>query len=152
MASSTLIPFHCTYPPLAPSSTPIRGSRPDCGSPFLSLPSTNYVLALTAPIELLSPARTAEVGMEAILHGADAVYIGGPAYGARSAAANSIDDIARLCSFAHSYGARVYVTLNTIIYDHELAEAERLIWQVYRAGADALIVQDLGLLRLHLPP
>ena len=107
---------------------------------------------MTAPIELLSPARTAEVGMEAILHGADAVYIGGPAYGARSAAANSIDDIARLCSFAHSYGARVYVTLNTIIYDHELAEAERLIWQVYRAGADALIVQDLGLLRLHLPP
>ena len=103
-------------------------------------------------IELLSPARNAECGREAILHGADAVYIGGPAFGARAAAGNSVDDIAGLCRFAHFYGARVYVTFNTILYDHELADAERVVWQLYRAGVDALIVQDLALLRLSLPP
>ena len=93
-------------------------------------------------IELLSPARDADCGIEAIRHGADAVYIGGPDFGARAAAGNSVDDIRRLCDYAHLFGAKVYVTLNTILYDRELAAAERLIVQLYRAGADALIVQD----------
>lgn len=104
------------------------------------------------PIELLAPARTADIGIEAIMHGADAVYIGGPAFGARSAAANSVADIARLTEFAHRYDARVYVTLNTILYDEELREAERLIGELYRAGVDALIVQDMAVLRLDIPP
>ena len=103
-------------------------------------------------IELLSPARDAACGREAVLHGADAVYIGGPAFGARAQAGNDVESIAALCSFAHTYDARVYVTLNTILYDDELAEAERIAWALYRAGADALIVQDVGLLRLDLPP
>lgn len=103
-------------------------------------------------IELLSPARDAACGREAVLHGADAVYIGGPAFGARAQAGNDVESIAALCRFAHTYDARVYVTLNTILYDDELAEAERIAWALYRAGADALIVQDVGLLRLDLPP
>lgn len=103
-------------------------------------------------IELLSPARNPECGMEAIRHGADAVYIGGPAFGARAAAGNSIDDIAELCHFAHIYGAKVYVTLNTLLTDAELPEAERIIHDLYAVGVDALIVQDMGILRLHLPP
>lgn len=103
-------------------------------------------------IELLAPARDAECARAALLHGADAVYIGGPAFGARHAAGNSVDDIAALCAEAHLYGARVYVTLNTILCDDELAEAERQVWALYEAGVDALIVQDLALLRLHLPP
>lgn len=103
-------------------------------------------------IELLSPARDADCGIEAIRHGADAVYIGGPDFGARAAAGNSVDDIRRLCDYAHLFGAKVYVTLNTILYDRELAAAERLIVQLYRAGVDALIVQDWALLRLNLPP
>lgn len=103
-------------------------------------------------IELLSPARTAAIGREAILHGADAVYLGAPAFGARAAATNSVDDIAKLCDFAHLYGARVYATVNTILRDDELPEAERMIRALHRVGVDALIVQDLGLLRLDLPP
>ena len=103
-------------------------------------------------IELLAPARNAEIGKEAILHGADAVYIGGPSFGARLAAGNSVEDIAALCSFAHLYGARVYVTLNTILWDSELKEAEALVWQLYEVGVDALIVQDLALLKMNLPP
>lgn len=106
----------------------------------------------TAPIELLAPARDAECARAAVLHGADAVYIGGPGFGARQAAGNSVDDIASLCRFAHLYGVRVYVTLNTILYDAELAEAEALVWQLYRADVDALIVQDAALLRMNLPP
>lgn len=78
-------------------------------------------------IELLAPARTADIGIEAILHGADAVYIGGPSFGARAAAANSVGEIARLADFAHRYEARVYVTLNTLLYDEELKQVERLI-------------------------
>ncbi len=104
------------------------------------------------PIELLAPARNAQCGREAILHGADAVYIGGPSFGARSAAGNSVDDISGLCRFAHTFGARIYVTLNTILWNDELREAERLVWQLYRAGVDALIVQDLSLLKMDLPP
>lgn len=104
------------------------------------------------PIELLAPAKNVDCGIEAIRHGADAVYIGGPSFGARSAAGNTVGDIARLCDFAHLFGARIYVTLNTILWDDELAEAERLVWDLYRVGVDALIVQDLSLLEMHLPP
>jgi putative protease len=103
-------------------------------------------------LELLSPARNLETGLEAVNHGADAVYIGGPAFGARGAAANSVADISSLCAYAHRYFARVYVALNTILRDEELTEAERVIRQVYEAGADALIIQDPGLLELDLPP
>lgn len=103
-------------------------------------------------LELLAPARNADTAREAILHGADAIYIGGPSHSARAAAANSIDDIHRLIDFAHPYGVRVYVTLNTIIYEHELREVERTVHDLYRIGTDALIVQDMGLLRLDIPP
>ena len=104
------------------------------------------------PIELLSPAKTADIGIEAIRHGADAVYIGAPRFGARAAAGNTVEDIARLVSFAHLYKSRVYVTVNTIIFDDELEDVERLIWQLWDIHVDALIVQDLRLLSLHLPP
>lgn len=103
-------------------------------------------------IELLVPARNVEIGFEAIRHGADAVYLGASDFGARHQAANSVADIARLCAFAHIFGARIYVTLNTILYDSELPEAEALVWELYEAGVDALIVQDLSLLKMNLPP
>lgn len=103
-------------------------------------------------IELLAPAKNLATGIEAIKHGADAVYIGGPNFGARSAAGNSVEDIQTLCCYAHFYGAKVYVTLNTILYDEELPEAQHLIQQLYETGVDALIVQDLALCRLSLPP
>lgn len=103
-------------------------------------------------IELLSPAKNLECGIEAIKHGADAVYIGGPNFGARVAASNSIEDIASLCQFAHIFGVRIYVTFNTILYDNELKEAEKTIWKLYEAGVDALIVQDMALLEMNLPP
>ncbi|HEY0635351.1 MAG TPA: U32 family peptidase [Gammaproteobacteria bacterium] len=103
-------------------------------------------------LELLAPAKNAEFGIEAINHGADAVYIGGPAFGARANAGNEINDIERLAAHAHRYSARVLVALNTILKDEELDEAQRIAWQVYEAGADALIVQDMGLLELELPP
>ena len=83
-------------------------------------------------LELLSPAKTADIGIEAIKHGADAVYIGAEEFGARAAAGNSVTDIARLTAFAHQYGARVYVTVNTIIYDDERQKAERLCRQIPR--------------------
>ena len=104
------------------------------------------------PLELLAPAQNADFGIEAINHGADAVYIGGPAFGARADAGNGIADIERLASHAHRFFARVFVTLNTILRDDELEPARRLAWQAYEAGADALIVQDMGLLQLDLPP
>jgi len=104
------------------------------------------------PLELLSPARDLECGLAAINHGADAVYIGAPKFGARAAAGNPLKDIAELISHAHRYWARVYITLNTILYDSELKEASSLIHQLYDAGADALIIQDMGLLELDLPP
>lgn len=103
-------------------------------------------------IELLAPARNVDTGIEAILHGADAVYIGGPGFGARAAAGNSVDDIRRLCAFAHFFQAKVYVTLNTILYDDELPEVEKMVHALYEAGVDALITQDLALLSLGLPP
>lgn len=103
-------------------------------------------------IELLAPARNLECGIAAVEHGADAVYIGAPKFGARASATNSIEDIAQLVEYAHLYNVRVYVTLNTILYDSELEETESLIRQLYRIGVDALIVQDMGITRLNLPP
>ena len=103
-------------------------------------------------IELLAPAKTAEIGKAAILHGADAVYIGGPAFGARHNAGNSLADIAELVRFAHRYHARIHVTLNTILTDEELAPARQLAHDCWNIGVDALIVQDMGVLELDLPP
>lgn len=103
-------------------------------------------------IELLAPAKNAEYGIEAINHGADAVYIGAPRFSARAAAGNSIDDIKLLINHAHLFGARVYVALNTILKDNELEDVESMIWNLYEAGADALIVQDMGILTMNLPP
>ena len=103
-------------------------------------------------LELLSPARDAAIGREAVLHGADAVYIGGPAFGARTKADNTVADIAGLATFAHRYGARIFVTVNTILHDAELEPARRYIHELYDAGVDALIVQDMGILELDIPP
>lgn len=103
-------------------------------------------------LELLAPAKNLAYGIEAINHGADAVYMGGPAFGARSAAGNSLEDIEALARHAHRFGAQVFVAFNTLLHDHELEQARRLTHQIYEAGADALIVQDMGLLALDLPP
>ena len=103
-------------------------------------------------LELLAPAKNLECGIAAIDHGADAVYIGAQRFGARAAAGNSIDDIRRLCQYAHRFGAKVFVTVNTIIYDDELTATQQLIQQLYEAEVDAILVQDMGLFRLQLPP
>ena len=103
-------------------------------------------------IELLAPAKNTECGIEAINHGADAVYIGAPRFGARAAAGNSLEDIEALVEYAHLFNVRIYVALNTLLKDEELADTERMIWQLYRIGVDALIVQDMGITRLDLPP
>ncbi len=103
-------------------------------------------------IELLAPAKNLECGIAAIDHGADAVYIGAPKFGARAAAVNSLEDIAALVEYAHLYNARIYVTVNTILKDEELQETEKMIWALFRAGVDALIVQDMGITGLNLPP
>ena len=104
------------------------------------------------PIELLSPAKDLACGIEAIRHGADAVYIGAPRFSARAAAGNTTDDIRALCDYAHLFGARVYVALNTILKEEELKEAERIIHRLYEAGADALITQDMAIATMDLPP
>ncbi|MGL4781509.1 MAG: peptidase U32 family protein, partial [Bacteroidales bacterium] len=103
-------------------------------------------------IELLAPAKNAEIGIEAIIHGADAVYIGAPKFGARAAAGNSLEEITKLAQFAKQYRARVFVALNTILEDKDLKEAETMIWDLYKAGVDAVIIQDMGILSLDLPP
>jgi putative protease len=103
-------------------------------------------------LELLSPARDAAIGIEAVNHGADAIYIGGPSFGARASADNSVADIERLVRHAHRFHSRVFVTLNTILRDDELEPARQLVRQLYDAGVDALIIQDMGLLELDLPP
>ena len=108
--------------------------------------------AETRSIELLSPARDADTGIEAIRHGADAVYIGAPKFGARAAAANSIDDIKRLVDYAHLFNAKVYATLNTILYDDELEEAREMAFRLHGIGVDALLVQDAAFLEMELPP
>ena len=99
-------------------------------------------------LELLAPAKNLECGIAAIDHGADAVYIGADHFGARAAAGNSTDDIARLCSYAHQFGARVYVTVNTIVYDNEIDSVRRLLKRIEEAGADAILVQDMALVSM----
>ena len=103
-------------------------------------------------LELLAPAKNLECGMAAVNHGADAVYIGAPRFGARAIAGNSVDDIRKLCEYAHPFAVKVYVTVNTIIYDDELEDTEQLIDELYEAGVDAILVQDMGILRMSLPP
>ena len=103
-------------------------------------------------LELLAPARNADYGIAAINHGADAVYIGGPAFGARAKAENSLEDIARLVNHAHKFHSEVFVAFNTIFHDNELEAARQMVWQLYDTGVDALIVQDMGLLQMDLPP
>lgn len=111
-------------------------------------------MAAAAPrkIELLAPAKNLACGLAAVNHGADAVYIGGPGFSARSAAVNSVEDIGRLVRHAHLFGAKVYVALNTIFGDRELERAVALCLRLYEVGVDALIIQDTGLLESELPP
>lgn len=111
-----------------------------------------YLQTNNNKLELLSPAKNIDIAKQAILHGADAVYIGGPHFGARHNAGNSVSDIAELVEFAHRFYAKVFVTLNTILHDNELEIARQLIWQLYEAGVDALIVQDMGILAMDIPP
>lgn len=103
-------------------------------------------------VELLSPARDLECGIAAIDHGADAVYIGASRFGARAAAGNSTKDIYTLCDYAHRFGAKVYVAINTLLHEEEREQARLLAWDLYRAGADALIIQDMVFLEMELPP
>lgn len=103
-------------------------------------------------IELLSPAKNLECGIAAINHGADAVYIGANQFGARAAAGNSIADIETLVKYAHRFRSKVYVAFNTILTDDQLPIAEKAIHEIYNAGVDALIVQDMGILRMNIPP
>ena len=98
-------------------------------------------------LELLSPAKNLQCGISAIDHGADAVYIGAARYGARAAAGNSIEDIEQLCRYAHQYDAKVYVTVNTIIYDEEMDDTLQMVKRLNEIGVDAILVQDLGLLK-----
>ena len=111
--------------------------------------SNRPIVQLLGSIELLSPARNLECGIEAIRHGADAVYIGAPRFGARAAAGNSVEDIAELVRFAHPFGVKIYVTVNTLLYDEELAAVDTLIGELQAAGVDALIVQDERLMTLN---
>ncbi len=103
-------------------------------------------------LELLSPAKNLQYGIEAVNHGADALYIGAPSYGARQAATNTIEDISRLVRYAHLFGAKVFATVNTLLFDDEMEPAVAMIRQLYNEGVDALIVQDMGLLECDLPP
>ncbi len=109
-------------------------------------------MSIQKKIELLSPAKNFEFGKKAINFGADAVYIGAPKFGARASAGNSISEIEQLCNYAHKFHSKVYVALNTILYENELIEAEKIISEIYNAGADALIIQDMGILEMSLPP
>ena len=118
-------------------SFPLRGGREGSGSQRGS-------------VELLSPARDLACGIAAIDHGADAVYIGASRFGARAAAGNSVEDIKTLCDYAHRFGAKVYVTLNTLLRPDELEQARLIAWDIYHAGADALIIQDMALCSLPL--
>ncbi|MEY4440254.1 MAG: hypothetical protein RIQ36_1718 [Pseudomonadota bacterium] len=107
---------------------------------------------LNHQLELLAPARDADIGIAAVHHGADAVYIGAPAFGARASATNTLQDIERLCKEAHRFNSKIFITLNTILRDDELEAAQKMAWDVYRAGADVLIVQDMAFLEMDLPP
>ena len=103
-------------------------------------------------IEILAPAKNLIQGIGAINSGADAVYIGAPLYGARSNATNSVEDIAELVKYAHLFNAQVFVVINTILYDNELEPCRQLIWKLYEIGVDALIIQDMAIMEMELPP
>ena len=103
-------------------------------------------------LELLAPAKDADHGIAAINHGADAVYIGAPSFGARVAASNSLEDVERLVNYAHIFGSKVFATVNTLLFDDEIVPANKMIHQLYNMGVDAIILQDLGLLSTDLPP
>ena len=103
-------------------------------------------------VEILAPAKNLYQGMFAINAGADAVYIGAPSYGARSNATNPIEDIAELVNYAHLFKAQVFVVVNTILYDHELEDCQKMIHELYAIGVDALIVQDMAIFEMDLPP
>lgn len=109
-------------------------------------------MSLPRKIELLAPARNVETAIAAIDSGADAVYIGASQFGARQAAGNTVEDIASLVDYAHIFGVKVYVTLNTILTDEEIKPAERLITELYKVGVDALIVQDFAITKMNIPP
>ncbi len=113
---------------------------------------SNFAIAMATELELLAPARDKATALAAIYHGADAVYIGAPSHGARAAASCSITDIAEVVAAAHRFRVRVYVALNTLVYDSEIADVERMIWDLYRVGTDALIIQDMGIMAMKLPP
>ena len=113
---------------------------------------TFFYILLMQYLELLAPAKNIETGMAAIDHGADAVYIGADRFGARQAAGNSVDDIKKLCDYAHRFLAHVYVTVNTIVFNSEINDTVKLINELYEAGVDAVLVQDMGLLNSKLPP
>ena len=100
-------------------------------------------------LELLAPAKNIECGLAAIDHGADAVYIGAQRFGARASAGNSIDDICQLCTYAHRFAAKVYVTINTIIYEDELPKIKRLLLDLAAIDVDAVLVQDMGIVKLY---
>jgi 23S rRNA 5-hydroxycytidine C2501 synthase len=110
------------------------------------------VLPMKKKIEILAPAKNLWQGMMAVNAGADAVYIGAPQYGARTNANNSVEDIAEMVRYAHLFKAKVFVVLNTILYDHELEDCKKLIFQLYEIGVDALIIQDMSILEMDLPP
>lgn len=112
----------------------------------------NFALNMKKKVEILAPAKNLLQGMLAINSGADAVYIGAPQYGARSNATNSIEDITELVKYAHLFKAQVFVVINTILYDHELKDCKKLIYTLYDIGVDALIVQDMAILEMDLPP
>jgi 23S rRNA 5-hydroxycytidine C2501 synthase len=110
------------------------------------------LLHMRRKIEILAPAKNLHQGMAAINAGADAVYIGAPLFGARTNATNTVEDIAELARYAHLFKAKVLVTVNTILYDNELDTCRQLIQELYEAGVDAIIIQDMGLLEMDLPP
>jgi 23S rRNA 5-hydroxycytidine C2501 synthase len=145
-------------PSAMPGLVPFNGISGDNTHPFQrrtsAAPPHFFAPCAMLPhqLELLSPARDAQIGIEAVNHGADAVYIGGPSFGARTSADNSVNEIARLAQHAHRFNSRVFVTMNTILRDDELEPARQLAWQMYDAGVDALIIQDMGLLEIDLPP
>ena len=107
---------------------------------------------MNSSVELLSPARDLGCGLTAVDHGADAVYIGAPRFGARVAAGNSVEDIRKLCEYAHRFGVKIYVTINTLLHENEREEARLLAWELYRAGVDAFITQDTVFLGMDMPP
>jgi putative protease len=129
-----------------------------CGQTSVFLPAVyppaqpNLAIRMRRKIEILAPAKNLHQGMAAINAGADAVYIGGAQFGARTAAANSVEDIAELARYAHLFKAKVLATVNTILYDNELETCRQLIWELYAAGVDAVIIQDMGILEMELPP